>query len=157
MNRSWALVSFLWIAYCLNHRDRQLVFSMYPVLRTKLGFTDAELGLTGSLFLWAYASLSPVAGHFADRISKKKMIIGSLMLWSVLTALTALAWRPAALLAGRVLMAASEALFYPAAVALLAASTAGARRSRVFACFATSQLGGVVLGGWYGSFMAERH
>ena len=30
---AWATVAFLWFAYFLNYLDRQVVFSIFPVLR----------------------------------------------------------------------------------------------------------------------------
>ena len=50
--RAWWLVGFLWLAFCFNFADHQVVFSIFPVLKAELLFTDTELGLTGALFSW---------------------------------------------------------------------------------------------------------
>ena len=42
------LVAFMWFAYFLNYCDRQAVFSMFPVLKSDLGFTDTQLGYVGA-------------------------------------------------------------------------------------------------------------
>ena len=60
--RAWVVVALLWVAYFLNYTDRQLVFSIFPVFRSELKFTDAQLGWTGTIFLWVYALMSPIAG-----------------------------------------------------------------------------------------------
>jgi len=46
-------------------------------------------------------------------------------------------------------------LFVPAAVALLANAHRPENRSRAFAVYGTGQLAGIVVGGWYGGFIAQ--
>jgi predicted MFS family arabinose efflux permease len=50
----------------------------------------------------------------------------------------------------------TESMFVPVAIALTASAHAPGTRSRAVAVLATAQLGGVVMGGWYGGFIAER-
>src|SRR6185436_14316136 len=119
VSRAWAVVALMWVAYFLNYTNRQLISSIYPVLQTELGFTDRQLGWLGSIFLWVYALMSPVAGQIGDRMSKRSLVVGSLLLWSAATALTGMSRSPAAVLACRALIGVVEALFMPAAVALL--------------------------------------
>ena len=69
--RAWILVGFMWVAYFFNYSDRQVVFSIFPILKSELHFTDTQLGLTGSIFLWVYSLCSPVAGRIGDRFSKR--------------------------------------------------------------------------------------
>src|SRR5438034_8989396 len=72
--KAWLLVGFTWIAYCLNYSDRQVIFSIFPILKSELKFTDAQLGLTGSVFLWVYGLCSPIAGQIGDRFSKRWLV-----------------------------------------------------------------------------------
>jgi len=153
--KAWLLVGFTWIAYCLNYSDRQVIFSIFPILKSELKFTDAQLGLTGSVFLWVYGLCSPIAGQIGDRFSKRSLVAMSLLLWSGVTALTGAAHSAAMILTCRALTGVTESLFVPAAVALLANAHRPENRSRAFALYGTGQLAGIVLGGWYGGFMAQ--
>lgn len=155
MTRAWAVVALMWVAYFLNYTDRQLIFSIFPVLRRELGFTDAQLGGVGSTFLWVYAMMSPIAGQIGDRVSKRALVAWSLVLWSAATALTGLARSPGAVLGCRALIGVVEGLFMPAAIALTAAAFPAEGRSRAIGVLSTAQLAGVVMGGWYGGWMAE--
>lgn len=145
----------MWVAYFLNYSDRQVIFSIFPILKSELGFTDTQLGLTGSIFLWVYAICSPIAGQIGDRFSKRRLVVLSLVLWSGVTALTGFAGTALLLLACRALIGVTESLFIPAAVALTANAHGPRTRSRAIAVFDTAQLAGVVMGGWFGGFMAD--
>jgi MFS family permease len=153
--RAWQLIGFLWVAFFLNYCDRQFVFSIFPLLKSDLGFTNVQLGLTGSIFLWVYGLCSPVAGQLGDRGSQRWLIASSLVLWSAVTVLTGLAGSPAGLLLGRGLMGVTEALFVPPAIALIGASLAPTVRSRAISAFFSAQLCGVVAGGWLGGWIAQ--
>jgi MFS family permease len=154
--KAWLLVAFTWIAYCLNYSDRQVIFSIFPILKSELKFTDAQLGLTGSVFLWVYGLCSPIAGQIGDRFSKRWLVAMSLLLWSGVTALTGAAHSAGMILTCRALTGVTESLFVPAAVALLANAHRPENRSRAFALYGTGQLAGIVIGGWYGGYMAQQ-
>jgi len=154
--RAWVLVGFMWVAYFLNYSDRQVVFSIFPVLKSHLHFSDTQLGLSGSVFLWIYAIGSPIAGQIADRFSKRLLVSFSLLLWSAVTALTGLSNSAFMLLTCRGLMGITEALFMPAALSLTASAHAPHTRSKAISMLATAQLAGVVMGGWFGGAMAQR-
>jgi len=153
---AWWLVGFMWVAYLLNYGDRQVAFSIFPLLKTELNFSDTQLGLTGSLFLWVYAICSPIAGQIGDRFSKRTLVVLSLLLWSGVTFLTGLSHSASMMLTCRALIGVTESLFIPAAIALTASAHGPQTRSRAIAVFSTAQLAGIVLGGWYGGFVAQR-
>jgi len=154
-DRASVLVGFMWFAYFLNYCDRQVVFALFPVLKTQLGLTDEQLGLTGSLFLWVYGVGCPIAGQFGDRYSKRILVVLSLAVWSVITIATGLATSAIMLLAMRGLMGVSESLYMPSAIALTANAHAPERRSRAIAALTTAQIVGVVAGSWFGGWMGD--
>jgi predicted MFS family arabinose efflux permease len=125
VRRAWLLVGFMWVAYLLNYTDRQVVFSIFPMLKSELKFTDTELGLTGSIFLWVYAICSPIAGQIGDRFSKRALVVLSLVLWIGVTFL--IGWSSSArmLLIGRALIGVTESMFVQVAMALTAAAHEG--------------------------------
>lgn len=150
------LVAWMWIAYFLNYCDRQAVFAMFPVLKRELAMTDAQLGLTGALFLWIYGIGCPIAGMLADRFSKRVLIILSLIVWSLVTIATGLSMSGMMLLGMRAAMGISEALFMPAAIALTSEATPERWRSRAVASLTTAQIAGVVGGASFGGWMAQQ-
>ncbi len=151
----WWVVACLWVAFALNYIDRQAAFSVFPVLQKELGFSYAQLGLVGSMFIWVYALCMPLAGYIADATRRDLLIVASMVLWSVCTLGTALSHTPASFLTWRAAMGVTEALYYPAAVGLLAAAHAGPTRSRALGIHQSAQMMGVVAGGWFGGWAGD--
>ncbi|MEI8210731.1 MAG: MFS transporter [Planctomycetota bacterium] len=150
------LLAVMWFAYFLNYCDRQAVFAIFPSLKSDLGMTDRQLGLTGSVFLWVYAFGCPVAGIIGDRFSKRILVVLSLVIWSLVTVATGLARTGGELLWLRAAMGISESLFMPTAIALTASAFALEYRSRTISVLTTAQIAGTVVGSWFGGWMADR-
>ena len=149
------LIAFMWGAYFLNYCDRQAVFAMFKPLKSDLGMSEQQLGLTGAVFLWVYGLGCPLAGQLADRYSKRLMVVLSLAIWSLTTLATGLAGSAMALLGLRAVMGISESLFMPAAIALTANAAPVEKRSRAVSLLTTAQIAGTVTGAWFGGWMAE--
>ncbi len=145
----------MWGALLINYSDRQVIFSIFPVLKSELGFTDTQLGLTGSVFLWVYAVCSPIAGQIADWYSKKFLVVLSLLSWSLVTLASGSSHSVLMLLGCRAMLGVTQSLFFPAAIALVANTHTPSTRSRAIALFASAQLAGIVLGGWWGGLVAQ--
>ena len=162
-NQSWQtvppqalfLLAFMWGAYFLNYCDRQAVFSMFPALKADLQMSDRQLGLTGTIFLWIYALGCPIAGQLGDRFSKRKLVVTSLIIWSLVTIATGFANSASTMLSLRGVMGISESLFMPIAIALTANAFSPVLRSRAIAVLTTAQIAGTLAGSWFGGWMAN--
>lgn len=132
-----------------------MVYSVFPALRIDLQFSDAQLGLIGSIFSWIYSACMPVAGWLADRLRRDRMIVVSMALWSLATVGCGFSGSVMAFLLWRGVMGVTEALYYPAAVGLLASIHGDGTRSRALGIHQSAQLAGIVAGGWYGGWMAD--
>ncbi|MFM8292576.1 MAG: MFS transporter [Planctomycetia bacterium] len=150
----WRIVAVAWLGMVLNYVDRQVAFSIFPVLRSDLGFSESQLGLVGLVFIWTYSLLNPFAGRLADVWRREHLLAVSMALWSLATLGTAASRSPLEFLVWRGVMGATEAAYAPAAVSLIATAHAGSTRSRAIALYATGQMVGIVAGGWFGGWMA---
>ncbi len=151
-----SLLAFLWLALALNYIDRQMVYSIFPVLKTDVGFSDAQLGLIGSVFSWSYTICMPIAGRLADVVRRDRMIIASVILWSAATLGSSLSGTVLVFLLWRAVMGITESLYFPAAMGTLGAAYPEAVRSKVLGIHQSAQFAGLVAGGWYGGWMADR-
>lgn len=152
----WRVVGMLWVIALLNYLDRIMVTTMRDSLTAAIPMTDAQFGLLTSVFLWVYGLLSPFTGFLADRFSRSKLILGSLLVWSLLTWLTGHARSFEQLLVIRALMGLSEAAYLPAALALIADYHRGTTRSLATGIHMTGLSIGTGLGG-AGGWLAERY
>lgn len=154
--RAWVVVGLLWFVALLNYLDRVMITTMRGSLVAAIPMSDAQFGLLTSVFLWVYALLSPLAGFLADRFSRSRVIIMSLLVWSALTWLTGHARTFEQLLVVRALMGISEATYIPAALALIADYHREKTRSLATGIHLTGISVGAGLGG-LGGWLAERH
>ena len=154
---AWALVGLLWVVALLNYLDRQVIFSLFPLLRSDLQLSDTQLGLLSSSFLWVYGLASPVAGYLGDRLGHRRIVLFSLVVWSAVTAMTGLARNFEELLLARGLMGLSEACYIPAALALISSHHSEATRARAIGIHQSGIYFGIVLGGAGGGWMGEHY
>jgi len=152
----WRIAGFLALAAALNYADRAAISAVLPALRTSFTLSDVQLGLLGSMFLWCYAIASPVAGVLADRWSRRRQVVWSLALWSAVTALMGAADGFIALLLLRGALGLVESLYLPAATALLADHHGPETRGRAMSLHSVGLNFGVVLGGAFAGYLAER-
>src|SRR5687768_13823500 len=128
----WMIVALLVPVALLNYLDRQMLASMkFSVMADipDIGL-EARWGAVLALFKWVYALVSPFGGFLADRYDRRRVIAGSLFVWSLVTWATGHVTTYEQLLATRGLMGVSEALYIPAALALVTDVHAGETRSR---------------------------
>lgn len=151
----WQVVIFLMVGSTLNYADRAAISSVLPALKIDLRLTDAQLGLMGSVFLWSYALASPLAGSLADRYSRRRMAVASLILWSLVTALTGAAGGLISLVVLRVALGFTESFYIPAAIALTATHHGTETRGKAISLLITGMNVGVVVGGFGAGFMAD--
>lgn len=154
-SRAWATVGLLWLALLINYIDRQVVFSIFPALQRDLGFDSRQLGLIGAVFLWSYSSFLLISGRLADLVRRDWLIAVSLITWSLATLATGKSRTVSEFLFSRALMGVTEALYLPAAIGLIGILHPGTTRSRALSLHGTAQVVGIVLGSWYGGWMAD--
>lgn len=153
-NYAWLVVAVLWVVSMLNYLDRLLITSMRDPIKESIPMTDAQFGLLTSVFLLVYGILSPFGGYFADRYSRKIVIIISLMVWSGVTLWTGFVTSYTEMLTARSIMGISEACFIPAAVAMVMDYHKGPTRSLASGILMSGLYAGMAMGG-AGGYIAE--
>ncbi len=151
-SRAWLVVALLVPVALLNYLDRQMLASMkFSVMADIPGISnDADWGKILALFKWTYAFLSPIGGYIADRFSRRHVVAGSLLVWSIVTWATGHVQTYDQLLLTRAVMGISEAFYIPAALALIADFHRGPTRSRAVGFHQMGIYVGVIIGGFSG-------
>lgn len=149
---AWFVVLLLWPVAMLNYLDRQMLAAMkYSMMHDipSIG-SEQNWGLILGSFKWVYAIFSPIGGYFADRWSRRHVISLSLLIWSIVTWLTGHVTSFEQLIATRALMGISEAIYIPAALAMITDFHLGNTRSRAVGIHQTAIYVGIILGGFSG-------
>ncbi len=152
----WFVVGMLWLVCFLNYADRQAIFSVFPLIRRQFALTDVELGVIGSSFMWTYALFGPVAGWLCDRFSRKTLVLGALLFWSVVTASTAFAQGYRQLILCRALGGLGEAFYFPASMSLIS-DYHREHRSRALSIHQSSVYSGTIAGGAVSGILGQYH
>ena len=142
----WFVVGMLWLVCFINYADRQAIFSVFPLIRRQFSLTNVELGVIGSSFMWMYALSGPLAGWLCDRFSRKTLVLGALLFWSVATASTAFAHGYWQLILCRALGGLGEAFYFPASMSLIS-DYHRETRSRAMSIHQSSVYAGTIAGG----------
>jgi MFS family permease len=154
---AWVVVGLLWLIGFLNYLDRQVLFSVFAVLRSSLKLSDAQLGLLSTFFLWTYAFASPFGGFLSDRFGRKRVVVASLLSWSVTCWAVGHARSFAYLAAGQVLMGICESCYIPTGLALIADYHGSRTRSLATGLHQSGIYLGIVAGGAGGGWIAEHY
>ena len=154
----WVVVAMLGGVALLNYMDRQMLSTMKDSMQVDI--TDlqsaANFGRLMAVFLWIYGLMSPISGIIADNLSRKKLIVGSLLVWSSVTYFMGLATTYDQVFWLRALMGLSEALYLPAGLSLIADYHTGGSRSLAVGIHMTGLYLGQAIGG-FGATLAAAY
>ena len=145
----------LWFVCFFNYADRQAIFSVFPLLQKEMGLSDVQLGIIGSSFMWVYAAAGPFAGWVGDRLSRKTVVLGGLIAWSLVTIATALSTEYWHLVTFRGLEGLGEAFYFPASMALISAFHSSDTRSRAMSFHQSSVYAGTIAGGTFAGLLGQ--
>lgn len=154
-NYKWEVLGLLWVAYLLNQADRQVFNVVLPLIREDLGLSDVAIGTIATIFNLFYALLVPIGGLVGDRMSRKWIVTGSILFWSVATMFTGLCNGFVMLVLLRsVATGGGEAFFGPANYSLLAQYH---DRTRAFAMSVhqTAYYIGIILSGYAAGYIGQ--
>jgi len=143
----WLVVGMLWFVCFFNYADRQAIFAVFPLIKQQMGLTDVQLGIVGAAFMWMYALFGPLAGWLCDRLPRKTLVLGGLIAWSLVTALTAVCHTYGQLVLCRALSGLGEAVYLPASMSLIGDYHGAATRSRAMSVHQSSVYVGSIAGG----------
>ena len=154
----WIVVGLLGGVALLNYMDRQMLSTMKDAMQMDIAELQSatNFGRLMAVFLWIYGLMSPVSGLIADRMSRKWLIVGSLLVWSSVTWLMGLATTFDQIFWLRSLMGISEALYMPAGLALIADYHTGGSRSLAVGIHMTGLYIGQAIGG-FGATLAATY
>lgn len=119
----------------MNFYDRQVLGAVAEPVRKEWDLSDRQLSALTIAFILLYAAVGVPLGHWADMGQRRFILAAGVLVWSVLTALSGLAWNFASLFVLRLGVGVGEASCAPAANSLLGDLFGPLQRARAIAVF----------------------
>ncbi|MFV8185470.1 MFS transporter [Streptomyces sp. AF1B] len=121
--RRWAILGVLMLSLLIVVLDNSILNVAIKTISTPapvgLGATQSELEWAINAYTLVFAGLLFTAGLIGDRVGRKKVLLGGLVVFGVGSALAAESGSPTQLIAYRALMALGAAFVMPATLAVL--------------------------------------
>jgi len=112
----WAVVVLLALAALISYIDRINLASALPEIRKSIPLSPEASGVLLSSFFWMYTFLQVPAGWVVDRYGVRWPFTFGLLLWSMVSASTALAATLGEMIAARLLLGFGESIVTPGAM-----------------------------------------
>lgn len=140
---AWTWVAVLIVTAIISYTDRQVLSLLVDPIRQDLRIDDTQMSLLmGSAFALIYGVAGLPLGFLADRVSRRRLIVAGLVVWSLATIAGGFAQSFGELFAARVFVGLGEAALSPAAISLISDCFPPERRGFAVACF----LSGIAIG-----------
>ena len=81
----WLVLALLSGAFFFHQADRALFGLLTIPIQKDLGLSDVQIGWINTVLSWTLAAMTMIAGFAGDRLSRKGLIAGSLIFWSLMT------------------------------------------------------------------------
>lgn len=153
---TWYVVWLLFAINMLNYIDRMILAVLIEDIRLEIPMSDTQIGiLTGLAFAIFYAVAGLVIGRLSDIVSRKKILIAGVTVWSLATAATGFAGNFYHMLAARLVVGAGEAGNTPASYSLLADFCNFRVRPMAYAIVSSGGSIGLMVGLGGGGYIAD--
>src|SRR3954447_10384292 len=156
--RRWAALALIVVAQFMVVLDLSIVNVALPSIKSDLGFSETGLQWVITAYAIVFGGFLLLGGRLGDLYGRRRMFIAGLLLFAGGSALAALAWSSASLIAFRGLQGLGGALFAPAGLSLLMTTFSEARERNLAigvwgAASGSGGASGVLLGGVLTSYL----
>ncbi len=154
--RATAVVGVLSLAVFMSSLDLFIVNLAFPyIAREYAGTSLSSLSWVLNGYTIVFAAVLVPAGRWADRVGRRRLLVAGLAVFGAGSLLCGLAPGVAALIAARVIQAASAGLMVPASLSLLLAAVPASARARAIGTWSALGALGAALGPVIGGALVQ--
>lgn len=133
---AWYVIGVLFVVTVFSQLDRQLPSLLVRPIREEFGVSDTAFSLLqGYAFALVYTLAGLPFGRLVDRTNRRNLIVFGMLVWSLMTLLSAFTESYTQLFLTRMGVGIGEACLAPAAYSIIADYVPPARRGRAFAVY----------------------
>lgn len=149
----WAILAVASLTVFITVLDGTIVNVALPSLALDLGASNRQLQWVVDAYLLVFTGLLLAAGGLGDRVGRKRMLLGGLVVFGATSALAGSAGSATSLIAGRALMGIGAAMIFPATLAIITDAFRDPReRAKAIGIWSgvsgTAVAFGPIIGGW---------
>jgi len=136
------ILALLFLGWSLGNLDRYIMNYAVVSITGDLQLDASSTGIILSAFFLGYAIMQIPGGWLADKFGAKRILLTAVIMWSIFTGLTAIAWSLTAMIVIRFLFGIGEGGFQPSSSKIIATIFPKEERGRAMSIMLTS--GGIV-------------
>jgi len=136
------ILALLFLGWSLGNLDRYIMNYAVVSITGDLSLDASSTGIILSAFFLGYAIMQIPGGWLADKFGAKRVLLMAVIMWSIFTGLTAVAWSLTAMIVIRFLFGIGEGGFQLASSKIIATIFPKEERGRAMSIMLTS--GGIV-------------
>jgi len=112
----YLVLALLYLGWCVSYIDRAAITFAATQIASEFHLKPSDLGILLSSFFLGYSLLQLPGGWLADRYGSRPVIVISILLWSLFTGVTGMAWSVTSLVMIRFIFGLGEGAFPAASV-----------------------------------------
>jgi MFS family permease len=137
---AWFVVGSLALINMVSYIERQIPTLLFAPIKKQFNISDTKVSLlAGFAFVLFYVVFGLLIGWLADRTSRKRIIAGGVVLWSLATMTCGLAGSFAQLFGARILVGVGEATLGPSGASMLSDYFSRDRLARALSVYTSAQ------------------
>ncbi|MFE0506581.1 MFS transporter [Peribacillus butanolivorans] len=144
--RKTIIIILLFIGMTLSYIDKASINVAIIPIQKELQLNSFESGLVLSIFFFSYAFMHLLGGWLTDKYGSRKVLVLSILAFSLFTTFTSFAWSFASLLLFRFLFGIGEGSVFPASIRSISDNFPENERGRASSFFLSAQTFGGAIG-----------
>jgi len=152
--RATARLAVAWLTMFLVGTELFVFSPLLPVLAADYAVAASSAGLAVTVFSLAYTVSAPLIGYFSDRVGRRRILVGSLLAFSLANILTAEVGSFWSLLGVRLFAGVAAAGVSPSLYALVGAAAPSKHRATWLAIAVSGLLSSLAIGASAGGLLA---
>jgi ACS family D-galactonate transporter-like MFS transporter len=154
---AWVVVGLLTVGIIIAYIDRVNLSSALPAIRKSFPLSPEAAGILLSAFFWSYAILQTPAGYIVDRFGVKWPYAIAFLLWSGVSAATALVSTLNGLIAVRILLGIGESIVTPASMRYIRSHFSEKQRGTAIGIYMSGTKYGPAIGAPLAAYMVQAY
>ena len=143
---SWWVLGFIGVAQFMVILDVTVVNIALPSISSALSFSATDLQWVVTVYVLFTGGLMLLGGRSADLLGRRRVFLMGLLLFTVASLASGLAWSSHALIVSRAAQGFGAALLLPSALAIITTNYSGAQRTAALAVWGAIGSAGVAFG-----------